>query len=867
MKRTWVGIPRLWRRPHLACGGGKRPRSPIKNHQRGPRWPEKPKNIQGLQNMTSTQQALPLHISGRLKLSASSNHARRRLDHALLASVATLASLIAPSYGWAAEAETVEASEAFEGDAGEIFVTARRRDEDAQDVPIALSVVDTAALEKTGNFTLGQIQQLVPSLQVFSFNPRNTNINIRGLGSNVSLTNDGLENGVGFYIDNVYYGRVGQSQFDLVDLQQIEVLRGPQGTLFGKNTTSGAINISSRAPSFDPEFSGEFSLGNYGYHQVRASASGALVEDKLALRLSVSDTAHEGYLYNVTQRADAQDYSNTSVRGQLLFTPTEALSLRLIGDYSRQRQNHVLNVFANYVSTYENGATIPNNFAIRAARFPGYTPLAINPFARLGESDGHYQSNMEGYGVSGQIDWDLGPAALTSVTAYRWWDWNPANDGDSTALPIVTKAQQANRQRQFSQEVRLASTGRNKIDYVVGAYYFWQIVRGYGATAYGPAAALWNLPAANQVIANAALNGFEVNSTSTPQTKSLALFGQADWNVSDAISLTVGLRYTHEKKAGDFAQFHVAGADISGFSAAQQAAILGIRNQFNPVTSFSTAFTDNSLSGLATLTWKFADDALTYVTYSRGSKSGGINLTVLPAGVSADVAPEDVNAYEIGVKSQFLNKAVTLNAAAFWTEISNYQTAITEVVQNTVNVRQYIANIPKVRSRGVEADLIVAPSRWFSANASIAYADTTYRDYKNAPQAVERLNISGIQDLTGQQLPGVPKFTYTLGADLWGELGALGGRDLEVYSHADWSHRTKFNTSASNSALAEVPGYGVLNIRTGIRSADGLIDLSIWARNALDKQYFQTLSAGNTGLVTGLLGEPRTIGATLRTKF
>ncbi|HWV12106.1 MAG TPA: Plug domain-containing protein, partial [Sphingobium sp.] len=136
----------------------------------------------------------------------------------------------------------VDAVANAEGDAGEIFVTARRRDEDAQDVPIALNVVSAETLDKTGNFTLGQVQQLVPSLQIFSFNPRNTNVNIRGLGANVALTNDGLENGVGFYLDNVYYGRPGQSQFDLVDLQQIEVLRGPQGTLFGKNTTAGAIN-------------------------------------------------------------------------------------------------------------------------------------------------------------------------------------------------------------------------------------------------------------------------------------------------------------------------------------------------------------------------------------------------------------------------------------------------------------------------------------------------------------------------------------------------------------------------------------------------------------------------------------------------
>ena len=215
----------------------------------------------------------------------------------------------------AAGAAAVAAS-AASYDGAEIIVSARRRDESAQDVPIALSVVGASQLEQTGNYTLTQIQQIVPSLQVFSFNPRNTNINIRGLGSNVALTNDGLENGVGFYVDNVYFGRVGQSQFDLVDLQQIEVLRGPQGTLFGKNTTSGAINISSRKPSFDPEFSGEASVGDYGYYQLRASASGAIIDDLLAIRISGSSTERRGFLYNDTQKERAQDYSNWSVRGQ-----------------------------------------------------------------------------------------------------------------------------------------------------------------------------------------------------------------------------------------------------------------------------------------------------------------------------------------------------------------------------------------------------------------------------------------------------------------------------------------------------------------------------------------------------------------------
>ncbi|KQZ62584.1 TonB-dependent receptor [Sphingopyxis sp. Root1497] len=766
------------------------------------------------------------------------------------------------------EASAEAAGDSYDG--SEIIVSARRRDESAQNVPIALSVVGADTLEKTGNYTLTQVQQLVPSLQVFSFNPRNTNINIRGLGSNVALTNDGLENGVGFYIDNVYYGRVGQSQFDLVDLQQIEVLRGPQGTLFGKNTTSGAINITSRKPSFDPEFSGEASVGDYGYYQLRASASGPIVQDLLAIRVSGSATERRGFLYNDTQNERAQDYSNWSLRGQLLFTPSSDVEVRIIGDFARQKQNHVLNVFADYFGTYDNGAAIPNNFAQRAARFPGYTFPTIDPFARRGEANSHYQSNMDGYGVSGQVDWDIGGAKLTSITAYRWWDWNPANDGDSTSLPVITKAQQANRQRQFSQEVRLASDSTGPINYVVGAYYFWQVIRGKGATAYGPAAALWNRPPASPFSLatwEAAVNGFEANSTSDPRTKSYALFGQLDWKFTDRLTLTAGLRYTREKKSGSFHQYHVAGVDLSTLPAdvARDAAIL--RTQFNPVTDYSTSFSDNSVSGLATLSWQFSDDALGYATYSRGNKSGGLNLTSLPVGVDPNVAPEKVDSYEIGVKTQWLNRAVTFNLAGFWTEISDYQTAITEQIGSTVNFRQYIANIPGVRSRGVEADLVAAPTDRISFYASAAYADTTYSDYPNAPQAPERLNLSGKQDLTGEQLPGVPKFTYTLGGDASAPLGALGGRDLSLYAHADYSHRSTFNTSSSDSRYADVPGFGIANARIGIRTDDGLFDLSIWARNLFDKDYFQTLSAQNTGIVTALIGEPRTIGATLRTKL
>lgn len=774
----------------------------------------------------------------------------------------------------AAEGGAVEAGAGAAGTAAhdadeygsEIIVSARRRDESAQDVPIALSVVSSDTLEATGNYTLTQIQQIVPSLQVFSFNPRNTNINIRGLGSNVSLTNDGLENGVGFYVDNVYYGRVGQTQFDLVDLQQIEVLRGPQGTLFGKNTTSGAINVTSRKPSFDPEFSGEASVGDYGYYQLRASASTGLVDDLLAVRLSGAITERRGFLFNTTKHERAQDYYNWSVRGQILITPDPDFEVRIIGDFSRQKQNHVLNVFADYFGTYDDGTVIANNFAQRAARFPGYVFPTIDPFARRGESDGHYQSNMDGYGVSGQVDWNLGPAKLTSITAYRWWDWNPANDGDSTALPVVTLAQQANRQRQFSQEFRLASDTDGPVSYVVGAYYFWQIIRGYGKVGYGSAAPAWFLPAVPANVGALALDGFESNSTSDPSTKSLAFFGQADWQISDRLTLTAGLRYTHEKKEGSFNQFWVGGTDPATLAPALAATVITLRGLFNPVTSYSTRFTDNSLSGLATLSWKLSDDARLYASYSRGNKSGGLNLTNLPPGINPDVAPEKVDNYEVGFKSQWLDRALTLNLAAYWTEIGDYQTAIFEQVTQA-NYRQYIANIPGVRSRGFEADLSVAPAAGVSFYSSISYTDAKYLSYPDAPPAPETANLGGNQDLTGERLPGVPKFTYTLGGDISAPLGNLGGRGVQVYAHADYSHRSSYNTSSSNSRYANVPAYGLANARIGFRTDDGLFDLSVWARNLFDKDYFQTLSPGATGLVTALIGEPRTVGLTLRTKL
>ena len=799
------------------------------------------------------------------------------LPHAslLLAGSSALALLAAPAL--AAPDVPAAAAAPAAADAGidlgsDIVVTARHRTEKVQSIPIAVSVLSEATLERAGDTNLNQIQHEIPSLQVVNSNPRNTNITIRGLGANSSLAVDGLEYGVGFYLDGVYYARPGQTQFDLIDLSQVEVLRGPQGTLFGKNTTAGAINVTSRLPSFTPELTAEGSLGNYDFAQVRVSASAPLIADKVAFRLSISDTHRNGFLTNTYNNTQADKYDDFSIRGQLLIVPDNRLTIRLIGDYSNQRQNPALGQIDGYFTTFSNGAAVPYNILQRAAAL-GYALPASNAFSRLIDYNSHFQANMKSFGGSAQIDADAGGVKLTSITAYRKWNWLPANDGDDTGLPINLKAQQENFQRQFSQELRVASQGHHFIDYQGGLYYFWQTVPGYGANQYGSDFAAYNLnpatvPAATIANTALALTNFEADSYSVANTRSYAAFGQGDVHLTDRLTFTGGLRFTHEDKNGEYVRQQVAGSglDLSGLSPAQLATIGGIRNAaaYQLGNLAFTARTHNSaVSGLATLGYEIARDVLVYGTYSRGSQSGGLNIT---AGGAAQpvVAPETVNNYELGVKSQLLNRTLTVNLAAFRTDVSDFQANITVPIAGSTAIIQYIANIPKVRSQGIEADAGWSPSRWVNLGTSLAYTDAKYVSYANAPNAPENNPAATPpQHLSGAPLAGVSKFAYTLSADVAHPVQG----NFEAYAHADYLHRSSFNTTATNSIYGIVPHYGLLNARIGLRTPDNRYDVSLWVRNLTNADYYISRGATNYGLITAVTGDPRTFGATVRVKI
>jgi iron complex outermembrane receptor protein len=787
---------------------------------------------------------------------------------ALAAAQAACAQDLSPPPELPAEAapRTASIDAAAGGDHFEIVVTSRRREERAQDVPIALTAVSGETLERTGAINLTQIAQLTPALVIRNNNARNTFANIRGLGSN-SDQNDGLEIGVGFYVDDVYYGRIGASQFDLIDLERVEVLRGPQGTLFGKNTTAGAISITTRAPAFDFAFTGEASLAEEGYHQVRGSLTGPIVDDLIAFRVTVSDTHRDGALLNLFNGRKINNYDNLSIRGQLLITPSPNVDIRLSGDYARQNSYSRISSVVGLFTQFANGAPMTNNWLDRARR-GGYTPrFVVNaPFAREVDVNGPVQADTEGYGISAKVDWDLGPVALTSVTAYRGWDWLPDNDSDSTPLAVTLRSGTDNHQRQFSQELRLASTGDRTVDWVAGLYYFWQNVNGLGHYQQGPASASWNYPNATPALANYALDGFLSYSILEPITRSYAAFGQATWHVSEAFSVTGGLRFTHEDKTGLFHQYTAAGNDLSILTPADRAAAQALRDAIYPEKRYTTGLKDDALTGQLTLAYEVTPDILAYATYSRGSKSGGLSLGDLPAGVSPVVEPETVDAWEVGVKTQLWDRRITLNTAAYWTEVENYQAGITEQIGTTSSTIRYISNIPGVRSRGLEVDLAIAPSRWVRFTASAAYNQAVYKDYSNAQAAPENRNVSQVQDLSGVQLANAPRFIYHVSLDAAQPVSLVTPAD-EVYARLDWNHRSSNDTTSSNSIYTRIPAYGLLNARMGVRLADERYDLSVWVTNLFSKKYFEALGASNQGLITGALGSPRTFGATLRAQF
>jgi iron complex outermembrane receptor protein len=757
-----------------------------------------------------------------------------------------------------------------------VVVTARRREEDLQTVPAAISVVGGDLLDKSYTVNTQGLSQLVPSLYYNSANPRNTAYTIRGLGSNtlsISAANDGIEPGVGFYVDQVYHGRPATAAFDFTDIEQVEVMRGPQGTLFGKNTAAGAISIASRAPTFKPEANAEASVGDFGFMQAKASISGPLFGDMIAGRLSGLITQRDGVVQNVDTSQDLNTLNNYAVRGQLLIVPSEDLKIRLIADVSDLDSDCCTQVYLRVGQSLRSAA---RQFPALAANLPAslggpYAPPSTNAYDRLSDIDSSLHIDTQDGGVSAIVDYDLGFAGLTSVTAWRYWDWDVSNDRDLTGMPIQTTQRIPSRQDQYSQELRLASQGEGPLQYVGGLYSFSQKIAGRPTGIYGPAAAYWLLNPANfpgtpipvdPALGQTLLDGYGQVGNSVFKMKSYAVFGEANYEVIDRLTATLGLRYTFEDKEGSYATTVFGGLPTTPGAPLNNAKLSIFRPQ-----SYTAADDGGSLSGRFNVAYEFTDDLMAYASYARGYKSGGLNMSGLPldatnnpALATAVIEDETNTTYEAGLKSAWLDGRATLNLAVFQTTVENFQANIVSSLE-TAAIRSYPSNVPEVRVRGVEADVNVLLFEGFTARIGVAYADGENSDYPTGPCALELQTAATVAcNLTGEPLSGLSKWSGTLGFDYELPMG-----DGAIRIHSDTSARSDYNSDASGSRYTEIEGYSVTNASVGYHWDTGL-EVSVFARNVFDEDYISalTIQTGNSGLILGQPSDPRLVGVTVR---
>lgn len=742
----------------------------------------------------------------------------------------------------------------------EVVISSRRRDETAQDVPIPISVVGGKLVADAGAFNVNRLKELVPTVQLYTSNPRNTTLNIRGVGSTFGLTNDGIDPGVGFYVDGVYYARPAATTLDFIDIERIEVLRGPQGTLFGKNTTAGAFNITTNAPSFKPGGIFEVSYGNYGYIQAKTSLTGPLGK-KFAGRLSFSGTQRDGLIYNTRTQKYINDLNNLGLRGQLLYNVSDNVKITFTGDVSSQKPDGYAQVVAGVVTTQR---AAYRQFRQIIADLDYKLP-SENPFDRIVDHDSPWRSGNELGGFSVNLDAKIGKGTLTSTSAWRYWNWDPLNDRDFTGLPVLSKSQATSRHTQWTQEIRYAGDIFSKLSGVIGVFYIGQDlntdpvhIEESGAAQWrfsqSSTSPLWKTPGL--------LDGYGIKTTSRLQSVGAAVFGQLDWAITEKLHLLPGLRFNYDKKDVDYDRKTYGGLQTT------DAALLAIKRGVYTDQAFKANVEENNLSGQLTLAYKASKRFNSFASYSTSYKPVGVNLGGLPTANGAvliDLArikPEYVTHYEIGIKTSPTENS-TLNIVYHNTDIKDYQTNV-QTAEVGVN-RGYLANAEKVRVKGLEVDGNIRLSKAFYIYGAVAYTDGKYISFKNAPVPLEETGAANaFKDVSGGRLPGISKWAGSLGGEL-NFAGKLINEEGKFFLALDSYYRSEFSSSPSPSKFLNIEGYTLINGRVGFRANEGL-SLFVWARNLLDKDYFEQLlpAAGNAGHYAGVLGDPRTYGVTLR---
>jgi len=864
-----------------------------------------------------------------------------------------------------------------EDNTGDIIVTATRRSEALSDVPLAISAVTAASLQNSGASDIRQLNQLSPSLLVSSTSSEAAagGARIRGIGT--VGDNPGLESSVATFIDGVYRSRAGVGLTELGAIDRIEVLRGPQGTLFGRNASAGLISVITAKPSFNFGAEGEATYGNYNQFRLSGGITGP-ISSTVAARLDGVYSKRDGFLRDIVSGRGINNRDRWLLRGQVLFQPSDDLSFRLIGDYADRREeccgatylpgqdvtanaDGTFNVLANSIAAIERGLV---SVAPGANGRTGFVPdttyarqIAITPGV-------DYRGNVKDWGISGELNYKFGDTTLTSITAYRDWRLVRGQDADYTNLDILrrlsTDAGGGQRQsfQTFTQELRLqGSAFGDKLDWLIGGYYANEILRlrdnlSYGAdyenyancltafnfattftpgavpgaanslvnptvpgclnaavvpgvtaalTAGGAAAAptlgLFRLFSGQTIpglngyraiaaaggIPTATLNGSGLDDTYKQTSRNFAFFTHNVIRFTDTFNLTLGARYTNERKTLDATFTDVGGAYCRAVPTSATLAAVATLPCVIPATPTGT-LTQNGrvraeerLTGTAVVSFKPAPGHLAYASYSRGYKAGGFNLDrsglqrivlgpAAVAGGNAPVAgiattadtlqlgfePEIVDAFELGYK---LNRpGFDLNIAAFYQKFRGFQlntfnglnfivvnvndcgTSLSGAAGDNSNTSGACTGNLKsgVTSKGVELEAFIRPARYVSVNLGLTFADTKYAENLVGQGGTALPAV--LSNLPGQRLSNSSAIVST-GAFTW--TPPLGSSGLSGLLYADYRYQSALNSGSDLDREKVQQGVIVFNARIGIRGADQRWGLEFWAQNLLDQDFQQ----------------------------
>ena len=750
----------------------------------------------------------------------------------------------------------------------EVIVTAQKREQSLQDVPVAVTAFTGEMLERSGVKDIFDLQVNAPSLIVGQTQTSTTTtFSIRGVFT--SSQNFGLEPSVGLYVDGVYRARQSSMINNLVDIAAVEVLRGPQGTLFGRNTPAGAIQINSVQPDFDNSGFLEATAGDYGLLSATGARSFTVVEDVLAVRATGFIMERDGFVDAITadglQKDALNDRDRWGVRFQALYTPTDDITVRFLTDASE------VDEICCAAGSWKNNF-VPQNVA------PGVTPAAATGtdtlIAGIGgtvlDQDDFYDyvvstarlpvSQTEDQGLSLQVDWDSDLFLLTSITSYRMFD---SYDDADIAFNDLDGAYRINdaSQEQFTQEFRI-SDSFDDFNYVAGLYYYTQDLENARETNVGA-----DLSAMLGLTPNAFIDGSGSSDLNTQEHTSYAVFGQVDYNITDALVLTAGLRWTYEEKelvnifTDDAPPVFSPLLDNWGFYAFAP---------LSPQDDVNEDFDDDQVTGTLKLSWFMNNDIMFYGSYGTGYKSGGTNSDRIPSTVAVLFEPENSESFEIGMKSEFPDQALRLNVALHMTDTDDLQTVSFQ------GGGFALINAGTAETYGGEIDLSWLPTDSTTLTLAYAYNHGEYSDFEEGPcwtstpwhqglTGDPRADADGFCDTSGGDLAGNPENVVVVS----GNQGFNLGDGLNGFAYGEYIYTDERMTDVNNDPAKADGSFALVNLRVGLVYEPWQTAVTLWGRNVLDEDATNTIAdaPGQTGRLVAYYQEPATWGLTVRKDF